>query len=251
MLRIGFVLHPDTKNFKPFKFQPLTSLYLLTILEEKFGNKLDLSLIDLRGISEENVRYYVPEMDVYLYSALTPEYSSVCQVRDLIRLIYPKSLHIAGGVHINLYPEESAKEFDAIALGEGEETIVQIIKDIFAGCLKPVYKSSQVVDLNQYPYPSRKHLPLHAVVDAELLHGDDVHLIGANVLFSRGCPFRCSFCANLNFGPTRFREPILIEEEIEYLKKEYGVEALVLRDDNAIPVNKKIAKPFKLLDVLE
>ena len=67
MLHIGFVLPPDNLNFQPFRNQPLTPLCFFTILEEKFGDKLDLSLIDLRGVRPENIKYYIPEKDVYLY----------------------------------------------------------------------------------------------------------------------------------------------------------------------------------------
>jgi len=37
---------------------------------------------------------------------------------------------------------------------------------------------------------------------------------------------------------------VTFEEEIEYLKKDYGVKALALKDDNAIPLNERIARPF-------
>jgi anaerobic magnesium-protoporphyrin IX monomethyl ester cyclase len=244
MLHIGFVLPPDIGNFKPFRSQPLTSLYLLTILEEKFGDKVDLSVIDLRGITRENARYYLPEKDVYFYTLMSQEYRNVCEVKDLLRSIYPKSLHVAGGVHVNLFQEDSARIFDSIALGEGDDTVVTIVEDILSGDLKPVYEKSDPVDINRYPYPDRKYIPLPAVVETRLLGGEYIDLPGTSVLFSRGCPFRCSFCANVNFGPTRFRTPELIEAEIEYLKKQYNVRALALKDDNAIPTNRKIAGPF-------
>ncbi|MHC4494898.1 MAG: B12-binding domain-containing radical SAM protein [Planctomycetota bacterium] len=244
MLSIGFVLPPDIGNFKPFRSQPLTSLYLFTILEQEFGDKLNLSLIDLRGISRENVRYYLPEMDVYFYTLMSQEYRNVCEVTDLLRSVYPEAKHVAGGVHVNLFPEDSSQIFDSIVLGEGDETVVEVVNDILNSDLKPVYQKSEPVDLNCYSYPDRKYLPVPAVVETGLLAGDYEDLLGTSVLFSRGCPFRCSFCANVNFGPTRFRAPELIEAEIEYLKKEYKVEALALKDDNAIPLNEKIARPF-------
>lgn len=244
MLHIGFILPPDAENFKPFRNQPLTSLYLMTILEEKFGDKLNLSLIDLRGVRKENTRFYLPKMDAYFYTAMSQEYLAICEVKKILCEMYPETTHVAGGVHVNLFPEDSLKDFDSIVLGEGEKKIIDVVTDIKNNCLKPIYEESEVVDLNLYPYPSRKYLPYPAVIDKGLLGGDYFDLPATNVLFSRGCPFRCSFCANVNFGPTRFKTPKLIEREIEYLKKEYGVKALVLKDDNAIPLNKEIAKPF-------
>ena len=244
MLHVGFILPPDTVNFQPFRNQPLTILYLMSILEERLGHKIELSLIDLRGVNTQHIKYCIPEIDVYAYTAMSPEFFTICKVRDLIRSIYPKSLHIVGGPHIIIFKEKASEGFDSISVGEGEEIIGQMINDILANNLKPVYENEKVIDLDKYPYPFRKYLPRAAVVDKGLLDGENKHLLGTNVLFSRGCPFNCYFCAKIISGPTKFRSPKLIEQEIEYLKKEYKVEALAIKDDNSIPVDKKIAKPF-------
>ena len=93
-------------------------------------------------------------------------------------------------------------------------------------------------------FPLRKYLSKAAVVGTGLLSRKHYDLVGTTALFSRGCPFNCHFCSNQYKGPTRFRTPKLITEEIEYLKREYNIRALLLKDDNGIPVNKSIAKPF-------
>lgn len=246
MLNIGFVMSSSRQNYKPFRNQPLVVLYLLTILEQRFGEKVDLSLIDLRGVEEDSTLYHIPECDVFLYSAATPDFIEVAGIVKSLRSVYPKAKHIAGGPHITLFPEECAKVFDSIAIGEGEESIVNIVNDILAQNLKPVYRQGKPVNLNAYPYPSRKYLPRTAVVDSGLLADEYMKLPATTVLFSRGCPFNCYYCANkdLTFGPVRFRSPELITEEIEYLKRDYQIEGLALKDDNGIPMNVRIARPF-------
>jgi anaerobic magnesium-protoporphyrin IX monomethyl ester cyclase len=243
MLSIAFVIAPENANFNPFRNQPLTAFHLLTILEKRFRSRISLEIIDLRGIRLKDVKYYILRKDLYFYTAMTPEFDPICQVVDIIRSIYPKSLHAAGGAHFNLFPE--SKGFDVISIGEGEESIVEIVNDAINGKTKSVYKNNKgIIDLNAYPYPLRKYLPKPAIVEKGVLDGEHIDLPGTNVLFSRGCPFACKFCANYTFGKTRYRSPKHIEEEIEYLKKEYGVKALALKDDNGIPYNKKIAGPF-------
>lgn len=246
MLQVGFVMPSSGQNDKPFRNQPLVLLYLLTILEDKFGDSVNLSLIDLRGVDEDSLLFHIPEKDVFLYSAATLDFAEVVTIVQGLRSIYPKAKHIAGGPHINIFPEECSKVFDAIVLGEGEESIVKVINDILAQDLKPVYRQGEPVNLDAYPYPDRKYLPRKAVVDTDLLGGSYLDLPGTTFLFSRGCPFNCYFCANkeLTFGPVRFRSPQLIEEEIEYLKREYQIEALAIKDDNSIPVNKRVARPI-------
>jgi len=246
MLQIGFIIPSHKHNYEPFRNQPLTELYLLTILEERFGNKVQLSMIDLRGTEERHSIYRIPENDVFLYSAATLSIDEISRIVKRLRSAYPNAKHIAGGPHINLFPGDSAKIFDSIVLGEGEDLIIKVINDIFSSKLKPRYIQKKPVDVDLYPYPSRKFLPRTAVVDTGVLDNENINLKGTAVVFSRGCPFNCYFCANNNlmFGPVRYRSPRLVKEEIEYLKKEYEIEALALKDDNCIPFDKEFAKKF-------
>jgi len=214
-LSVGFIVPSGRDNFKPFRNQPLVVLYLLTILKENFGSKIKINLIDLRGVEEENVLFHIPEYDVYMYSVATPDYMETSFIVENLRSVYPNAKHIAGGTHITLYPEESVKVFDAVVVGEGEESIVQLINDILMSDIKPLYRQEEPVDINCYPYPDRTILPKTAVVGTDLLNKDYLGLPGTTVLFSRGCPFNCYFCTNLKIGPVRFRSPRLVEEEIE------------------------------------
>ncbi|MDP2943877.1 MAG: radical SAM protein [Candidatus Omnitrophota bacterium] len=246
MLNIGFIIPSGKNNFDPFRNQPLVAPYLLTIVEKKFGSKVNLSIIDLRGINENSIQYHIPENDIFLYSVATPDFNEILNIVKILRSVYQKSKHIAGGPHINIFPEETSKVFDSIVLGEGEESIINVINDILSLEQKSIYRQESKIDLNAYPYPSRKYMPKTTIVSTGLLDDEYLNLKGTTVIFSRGCVFNCHFCANknLSFGPLRYRSPRLVEEEIEYLKKEYQIEALALKDDNAIPLDLNIAKPL-------
>ncbi len=241
---IGFFITSSKQNYKPFRNQPLGSLHLLTIMEEEFGKDLELFLVDLRAINPSDAIYHVPEKDIFMYSLTTLDYPDAERLVKDIREVYPKAKHIAGGPHIEIFPERSLELFDAISLGEAEESVKRIIRDLYKSDLKRVYTSKEKIDLNDYPIASRKYLPKSAVSDEGMLGGNFSDLKGSAVLFSWGCPFSCHFCSNLTFGKARFRSPELIIEEIEYLKSEYGVRALAIKDDNSLPVNKKIARSF-------
>jgi len=244
MLEIGFIVPTCGYYYQPFRNQPLVALYLLTILENKYGNRTNLSLIDLRGVNKDSLLFHIPENDVFLYSVGTQDFYEISSIVQGLRAIYPKAKHIAGGAHVTLFPEECSKIFDSIVIGEGEESIVKVIDDIFTLDLKPIYRQGKPVNLDVYPYASRKYLPRKAVVDTGLLPGKYQNLPGTAFIFSRGCPFDCYFCANkdLTLGPVRVRSPQLVAEEIEYLKREYKIEALAFKDDNAIPINQQVAK---------
>jgi radical SAM superfamily enzyme YgiQ (UPF0313 family) len=189
-------------------------------------------------------------MDIFFYSITSPEYDKLLEVHNIIKEIYPKSKNIAGGVHVNIFQEDCAKVFDSVCIGDGEDIIVDMVQDVMDNKLQKVYTNPsfgarRTTDMNLYPYPLRKYLPKPAIAHTNLLLGKNSQLVGTGVLFAKGCPFRCAFCAIETYGQQiRQRAPHLVAEEINYLKKEYGVQALALKDDNGIPLNRKIAQPF-------
>ena len=243
-LPVGFVVPSGRFNHDPFRVHPLTILYLMTIMEESFGDQLDLSLIDTRGIEEKSLLYHIPEKSLFLYSPCTLDYNETVSLVKSLRMIYPMALHVAGGVHVTLFPDECAEVFDAVAIGDGESSIQQIIRDIFSGNLKKFYRHARSTDFNTHSFPSRKWLPKQAVATTGILNKEFSGLKATSILLSRGCPFTCHFCANLESGKILSRSPEQIEQEIDYLKREYQVEGLALKDDNAIPLGKSMARPF-------
>ncbi|MFA5083876.1 MAG: radical SAM protein [Candidatus Paceibacterota bacterium] len=246
MLKIGFIQPSSDYLHDPFKGDPHTHLHILTLLEHYFGNKVNLSLIDLRGVKKEFAIYHIPECDVYLYSVYTLDYKEQVSIAKILRQYYPKARHIAGGPHANEFQKECLKTFDSLILGEGEKSIIKAVKDIMNSNLQKIYRQESVININQYPYPLRKYLSRSTVARKGLMtlktkKGFD-KLLGTTAIFSRGCPYQCYFCAmprmrGNNFG-VRYRDPELIKSEIEYLKKDYNIEGLNLLDEIGIPLNK-------------
>jgi len=241
---VGFINPSGKYNHDPYRNQPLTIMYLLTYLEKHFGDRLDLSMIDLRSIPEEDFVYHVPEKDIYMYTLTTLDFNEAERLVKDLRAIYPNAKHIAGGPHISLFSHDGERVFDAIAIGEAEESIHEIIKDYFKSELKPVYRQGALSDLQDLPITSRKWSPKASVSLTGILNKEFSKMPATSVLFSRGCPFDCHFCSNLEKGSVRYFPYHMITEEINYLKREYGVEALALKDDNGIPVGRKFAKPW-------
>ena len=252
MLDVGFIL-PSSHYLKdPFRGDPFTHFHILTLLEEHFGQKIKVRLPDLRGIDRAFAFYHIPECDVYLHSIYTLDYNEQALLVAMLRRLYPRAVHIAGGPHANEFPEQSLKVFDTLIIGEGEQTIVQALEDFQNNQSKRIYQETGMIDINRYPYPNRSYLPKSVTARRKMMTlkskpGVYDHLISTNVLFSRGCPYHCSFCALIqareNSPGIRFRTPKLIEEEIEYLKREYGIEGLVLVDEIGIPLNMRMAVP--------
>tara|TARA_Y100000294_G_scaffold167996_1_gene177723 strand:+ start:722 stop:1210 length:489 start_codon:yes stop_codon:yes gene_type:complete len=130
MLNIGFIFPSSYYLHDPFRGHPHTHFQILTVLESHFGDKVNLSLIDLRGIQREFAIYHIPECDVYLQSVYTLDYAEQISIAKAIRSRFPDAKHIGGGPHATEFQEECLKTFDTLILGEGEESIIKAISDL-------------------------------------------------------------------------------------------------------------------------
>lgn len=249
MVRVGFIFPSSDYLYDPFRGDPHTHFQILTVIDDRLGKQVDLSLIDLRGIRREFSFYHIPECDVYLYSLYSLDFEELTSIVAYLRSRFPKAKHISGGPHATLYQEESLAHFDALVIGEGENSIVEALTDILNGNpLKKVYQQIKPVDLNIYPIPSRKFLPSSTVARPGLMTMKDrkyEDLLSATVMFSRGCPYKCAFCAiptMKSYSPgIRYRRPDLIQSEIEYLKRDYGMQGISLLDEIGIPLGRNAA----------
>jgi radical SAM superfamily enzyme YgiQ (UPF0313 family) len=97
---------------------------------------------------------------------------------------------VMGGMHATLCPDEAARYVDSVVRGEAEGAWPQLIADFQNQKLASRYESC-TADLASLPLPRRD---LYR-------HGYRVALVSA----SRGCHFRCEFCAIWKFEAGRFR----------------------------------------------
>jgi radical SAM superfamily enzyme YgiQ (UPF0313 family) len=89
---------------------------------------------------------------------------------------------VFGGLHVLSCPEEVRPHGDAIVLGEGVQCWGEILRDVEAGSLKPVYYGSYRRPYRDDPAPRRDLLPR------------DSFLTTTSLIATRGCHNRCGFC---------------------------------------------------------
>ena len=228
-MKANFII-PSWKYWKePLRAQPLTQLYLSTILEEK---GVDVEFTDFRAPKDWVEPRVVNKADLYLYTIASPDLKECQQIASSIKKAYPNSKHIAGGPHPSILPHET-KGFDAIVVGRGEGALEEILKDF--PYLSQYYWNFDVK--KDYPFPKRHFLLKEHIVNDNLFKTDNIKSTTAQ--FSFGCPFSCSFCANYNKGTIRRNSLEKVSQEIDYLKQEYGIEGLSLQDEICIPRKSK------------
>ena len=207
---------------------------------------------------------YQPE--IIGITGTTPASSSMFIVSEKIRKDLPDTIILVGGAHLNALPEETMKHgcFDIGVLGEGEITVVEMIKHIKDHGLKNLNRIAGIVyrednhirmtkprplikDLDQLPFPARHLLPplsAYSPTPASLRRRP----LGV-MITSRGCPSNCTFCDRAIFGSTyRMRSAGNVLDEVEELINKYGAREIRFFDD-CMTLNKR--RIFEICDEFE
>jgi radical SAM superfamily enzyme YgiQ (UPF0313 family) len=121
---------------------------------------------------------------------------------------------IFGGLHVLSCPEEVRPHADALVLGDGVQVWSQVLRDVEAGRLQPVYRGDYRRPYRDDPPPRRDLVPRESF------------LTTSSLIATRGCHNRCDFCYLSTDGlhmPYLVRDPEQIVEEFRSDGQPYGV----------------------------
>ena len=241
-MNITFVVPSWHYFHDPFRLQPYWEMYYATILRKQLGSKYNVSICDLRGISEKKFSEAVkkiPQSNYYIYWIMkSGDALEVYSIVKYLKSIQKNSIHLAGGTHVDMLPDECEKYFDKIIVGPGEKCFFEAITD------KDVKKKKYVGNYNSEPfaetdYPDRSFLKTNEVISDKMFikYGSPKATM---VYFSRGCFYRCSYCVYNVPNKLQVRSKQKMIDELEYLKKDYKIEAVLLKDEIAINPKKDL-----------
>lgn len=228
------------------EFPPFGVMYLASSLEQHGIN------VQIIPTSNNNHVFDFSEFDLVGFSiSSSVAYPLIYQTK--ISSKYKKDcITMAGGIHATLYPEKVLNELnlDIVAIGEGEKTICNItdhlfdrnfskINGIYYKVNNKIIKNLQqdiICNLDDIPFPARHLLPRELIVMERLAN---TNLPIAHVLFTRGCPYHCNFCANQNHN-IRYRSKENIIKELKLLIKNYNIQGFCITDDNFLIDKNKV-----------
>lgn len=208
-----------TRDRSPFRFPPLGLGYIAARLR---NNEFSVKIIDCTFIEGENqvlqaVKALSPRV-IGIYSMFSMK-SSAIRLAEILR----GECHwlVAGGPLPTLYPEEYLEAFDVVSIGEGEETMLEIVKESEKGadlsevrgvCFKSKNEASTsnqsvirtptrppVEDLDSIPFPARDLYDNAAYQD---YFTERFGRKETSIITTRGCPFDCDFCSRPIFSRT-------------------------------------------------
>jgi len=230
---------------------PLGVAYLAAVLREE-GVEVDIldstfwsSPLDKYGRLFGSRRY-----DIVGISCMTSMVRDALEVAKAAKGANPRCLVVVGGPHPTVMPEHvlSSPFVDAVAIGEGERTIIELVRagGDFTKVPGMAYKEGREVkftpprkpldNLDEVPFPAWDLLPMSLYLKHWYqLDAVSFGLKGTNILGSRGCPFDCTYCQptlRALFGHRlRKRSPESIVAELEELRRRYGIQGFMWLDD--------------------
>lgn len=233
------------------RYPPLGIGYLVSSLRKHF----DKDVIEFKAI-DSNI-----EQEIINFKPKIIGISSVSQNYNKA-IVYAKIAKkyglpvICGGVHISMMPSSLTKDMDVGVIGEGEGTIcdlfelfrqekkfvrdgLQKIKGIIYwdnnGKIAFTDKRELIYPLDKLPFPAR-----------------DLFSIQPNtyIFTSRGCPYRCTFCASSRFwNKVRFFSAKYVVNEIQHLFNKYNVKHINFYDDLFSADTNRIKEIINLLKI--
>ena len=153
----------------------------------------EVQILDSRNMPEMD---YTQPADLVGITAFTAEIPSAYAIADGFRRHGVPV--VLGGVHVSACPDEARQHADAVVVGEADHVWAQLLADLAAGTLQPLYRSDRYCDLRNMAIPRRD------LIDRRL------YVSGFNtVQATRGCPRDCAYCAVTGvFGRTFRTRPV-------------------------------------------
>jgi len=174
---------------------------------------------------------------------------------------------IAGGPLPTCDPEPFLEQFDVVVRGEGEQTMLELLRAYKEGCElddvagivyradaggptkgRIIYTPERGImrDLDRIPFPARDLLPNESYIDyARKKYGYSI----TTVMSTRGCPYRCEFCSNVVFGGSyRERSAQNVVDEIEaalalgYERISFADDVFTMKKDRVVRVCQEIRR---------
>ena len=224
--------------------------YIAAYLRQN-GHSVAILDPEAQGLSDdvlvEKIKKYKPR--IVGLSATTPDFANALKIAELVKK-HTDAFVLLGGIHASSLPEYTmrvyADKFDAVCIGEGELTMLEVCKFLEGG-IKSLFQVKGICfndgaklvrteprlfieDLDSLPYPARD------LVDLGLYRPHAFNFRKgktATIITSRGCPFRCIFCASkLSLGGSfRARSPDSVLKEMHHLQEKYGINHILIQDD--------------------
>ncbi|HET9177497.1 MAG TPA: radical SAM protein [Terriglobia bacterium] len=258
LLTHSYHLYYDRKQVRKMQpYPPLGTLYAAALLRQKgFSVALFDSMLNdpaegfpeaLRKHRAKVVVIYEDNFNFLSKMCLSRMREVAFEMIDAARMA-GATIVVHGSDSSDHCSEYLARGADYVLAGEAEWTLLEVVESLARGLKRDAMSIPGVVfapsgdgrvvrssrrplmrDLDQLPFPARDLVDMdryrHAWREA---HG----FFSLNLVSSRGCPYRCNWCAKPIYGDSfHARTPEAVAEEMWQLRERFGADHLWFADD--------------------
>ncbi len=246
-MRILLVINDNGSYINPF---PIGLAYIASVLIRE-GYDVEVYSKDQFHYPDEHLINFLNDRvyDVVCVSIIAgySQYRQLLKISESINKSKNRPFYILGGHGPSPEPEFFLKKTgaDAAVIGEGELTIVELMKAVASG--EPLKKIKGIAFREGNEVMVNERRPLIKDIDTidipayKLFPMDYYKLLRAHphasntdfvmlMISGRGCTFKCNFCYRLDKG-FRPRSPGNVIEEIKLLKLDYGATYIAFIDE--------------------
>ncbi|MEM4406792.1 MAG: radical SAM protein [Candidatus Methanomethylicaceae archaeon] len=245
---------PIGKQRLPAYF-PLGLGYVAQILLKE-GHEVNVLDINAYRWSDDEVEQQLKntEFEAVGITGMVTEFAAVRWLSRLIKGINPNAPIVLGGGLPTAFPQMVLErtQVDIAVVGEGEVTIKELAESLAEGSplskvkgiwykkggdICPTQPRELIQDLDMIPFPARHLFSMEQYTQNPVpyLRMFDQKVIPANMVTSRGCPYRCTYCFHGLWGyQFRARSADNVVAEMKLLHEEYGVTGIFFMDDTFV-----------------
>ena len=210
-----------------FRFPPLGLGYIAAYLRQ---NGISVEIVDCTFNKQTEVLKKVIETKPKIIG-IQSMYSIKEKSLELAELLKNHcELLVAGGALPTTDPDAFLKRFDVVVIGEGEQTMLELVNQFMnggdlsqvkgivyrekgSGAVKRTPPRGLDENLNRFPNPLRELFDNEAY---KKFYAKKFGYTTTAIMTSRGCPFSCDFCSKPVFGNEfRARTAANVADEIE------------------------------------
>ena len=256
------LLSPINKKlgyFKPFvpRSIPVGVAILYSYLS-KYGYEVEVIDGDIVNINKKFLfkkMRMMKKTKIFGISAMTTNIEDAYKIAKQIKNIDKNAVIIFGGIHPTAMLDEvlSKTYIDFVVIGEGERTLLILLKKIKTG-------DSNFREINSLAYKNKygeiiRNERYQDIFDIDGLPLFPYYIFNKKdydlgfILSSRGCPFNCIFCSQRLITNGMYRSYAIkkIVKEMDYLINKMGQRNITFFDDYFLGDKKRISRLCKII----
>ena len=254
-MRVLFIVYDNESYISEFPI----GIAQLTAVLEKHGYEVDIYHQDIHHYPESHLLELLNKVR-YDFVGLSFiggywQFKKALAISAVINAAKMRPFYCLGGHGPSPEPEYFLKKMqaDAICIGEGDETILDLLdalatKRSLSGVKGIAWREGDSVqvndrrplikDIDALPFPAYHRFPMEVYRLLRMPHSTNTDFVGC-ILSGRGCPFKCNFCYRMDTGfRPRSNETIL--EEMLLLNREYGINYFAFYDELLMSSEKRV-----------